>query len=346
MIVQILQHQAFARPHREAQAPGRGIRQQGAENLPADRVRAARQLAGDHLLIGGGVGQQRLGNHLFALQQLHHAALHHHGGTVADLQQLLKMKTYVQEGDTLCCVVAEDGVQLAKLGFIDEGADLIEHDQPAAGHYSLEQLHHKALEYGKVLHARVRVDGDADAADKRRQLPPESDRAHQPPAKPGTKHKDIVRDAQPVHQTALGLNDADAVVVRLGGAPGVDQLFPVEYIAIVQGQVFTQQITQSGQAVGVDGHQPQDLALEDMQVQVVQLGYAPLSEGYLFQSKHFVSHTSASRLGMSRSLAIMGRVISTSVPTPGVEKACRPYLSPKSRRMRLSTLASASPPRL
>lgn len=72
------------------------------------------------------------------------------------------MKTYVQEGDALCCVVAEDGVQLAKLGFIDEGTDFIEHDQPAAGHYSLEQLHHKALEYGKVLHARVRVDGDAE----------------------------------------------------------------------------------------------------------------------------------------------------------------------------------------
>ena len=216
VIVQILKDQAFAGPHGKAQAAVRRFREAGAEHLRPDLVRAARQLAGHHLLIGGGIGKQRLGNHLAALQELHHTALHHQGGTVADSQKLLKVKAYVQEGNALRCVVAEDGVQLAQLGFIDQGANFVEHDQPAAGYHGLEQLDHEALKDGKILHARVRVDGDADAAHEGLQLSPERRRPHQPSAKPRPEHEDVVRHAQPVHQTALGLDDADAVIVRLG----------------------------------------------------------------------------------------------------------------------------------
>lgn len=62
-----------------------------------------------------------------------------------------------------------------------------------------------------------------------------------------------------------------------------------------------------------------DLPGEHVQAEILQLYHALLHIRHLRQAQHLFPHPSTSRLRTSRSLVMMGRVISTVVPSSGME---------------------------
>ena len=229
------------------------------------------------------------------------------------------MEADTQEGDALARVFAQDGVQAHQLRIAEHRSDFAQDNQPAADHDRLDQLDRYALEHRQRIDIRIRSDVDAQRVKHRLHLAHQHAGPDQPCPKSRAQHEDVVRYGQAVHQGADAADDSDAVVVRTGRAPAVDQLLLKVDITELQLQIAAQQVNQRRETMSVHRQQGHDLPAEDIQIEALQLRRTLLHQRHIRQAQRLFRHPSTSLLAISRSLVMMGRRISTVVPMPGIE---------------------------
>ena len=238
------------------------------------------------------------------------------------------MQADVQKSEALLGVIAHDLMQLAQPLVTDDRTGFHQHDQPAIGHHGLYDLRDQTVIRAQIPHGRIGGQAQADLLQKGIQLLFQHSSRNDMLAKPVAHDEHVIRHGQVGRQTAFGLNDRDAVIAQVGLLPSVHPAAPVIDAAVMQRKVLPQQPQQADEPRIVDRDQPQNVPGVHVQAELVQLGHAAVLIRDPVHAQNFFPHEIPPWCKSSRSLKTTGRVICTSVPTPGMENACRPYSSP------------------
>ena len=136
----------------------------------------------------------------------------------------------------------------------------------------------------------VGVDCDVQLLRKQGELRPQDAGGNQILFKAPTQDKNVVRYAQRLRHMALFFDHRDAVWLHGAVPVAVDQLLIKINVAVVDRNVLADQIYQGVLPIGIDADKAHNLALEDVQVKIVQKSHFVLDQCDAVHPHDFVLH--------------------------------------------------------